>query len=62
VDVEFEEVEERIVDHGYRAVYFAFCSVVEFKRAAGFVADGERFPFDFVLFVFDMLASFSATC
>jgi hypothetical protein len=60
VDVEFEKVEKGIVDHGDCAVDFAFFSVVEFKGTTGFVACWEGFPFDFVFFVFDMFASFSA--
>lgn len=59
VDVELEEVEERVADEGDGAVDLALGAVVELKRAAGFVADGEGDPLDLVLFVFDVFASFS---
>ena len=61
MDVELEEMEEGIVNHGDCAVDFAFFSVVEFEGTTGFVACWKGFPFDFVFFVFDMFASFSAT-
>ncbi|KAI6767387.1 hypothetical protein HG530_005396 [Fusarium avenaceum] len=59
VNVEFEEVEEGVVDHGDSAVDLAFSAVVELERAAGLVAHGEGLPFDLVLFVLNMLARFS---
>lgn len=59
VDVELEEVEEGVADEGDGAVDFALGAVVEFKRAAGFVAEREGDPLDFVLFVFDVFTSFT---
>jgi hypothetical protein len=59
VDVEFEEVEEGIVDHGDGAVDLAFSAVVELERAAGLVTYGEGFPFDLVLFVLKVFTCFS---
>lgn len=59
VDVEFEKVEEGVVDHGDGAVNLTFGAVVELERAAGLVAHGEGLPFDLVLFVLNVLARFS---
>ncbi len=60
VDVELEEVEEGVGDDGDGAVLLAFDAVVELKRLVGFLADGEGDPLDFVRFVFDVFAGFSA--
>jgi hypothetical protein len=60
MDVEFEEVEEGIVDHGDGAVDLAFSAVVELERAAGLVAYREGLPFELVLVVLNVFARFSA--
>lgn len=60
VDIEFEEVEEGIVDKRDGAVDLALDAVAELERPVGFVADGEGNPVDLVLGVFEVFASFSA--
>lgn len=62
VDVEFEEMEEGVVNHGDCAVDFAFFTVVELEGSACFVAGRKGFPFNLVLFVFEVFACFSAAC
>ena len=56
MDVGLEQVEERIVDEGDGAVEFALDTVLELKRLARLVADGEGNPLQLVLVVFDMFA------
>ena len=59
MDVEFEQVEEGVVDHGDRAVLFGLDAVVELEGRFGFFADGEGDPLDLVGGGFDVLAGFS---
>lgn len=60
VDVELEQVEKGIRDHGDGAIDFAFEAVVKFEGFLGLLAHGEGDPFDFVaLGVFNVLARFS---
>ncbi len=59
VDVEFEEVEERIADHGDGAVLLAFDAVVKFERVFRLVADREGDPLDLVRRVLDVFARFA---
>ena len=59
VDVELEEVEEGVRDHGDGAVDFAFDAVVEFERVVGFLAGWEGDPFELVVAVFNVFAGFS---
>lgn len=59
MDVELEQVEERVGDERDGAVDLALGAVVELERLAGFFADGEGYPFELVLFVLEMLASFT---
>lgn len=60
VDVELEEVEKGVRDHGDGAVDFAFEAVVELEGFLSLVAHGERDPFDFVAVgVFNVLARFT---
>lgn len=61
MDVELEEVEERVGDEVDGAVNFPFRAVMEFERSAGFVADGKGDPLDLMFLVFDMLARFATT-
>lgn len=56
MDVELEEVEERVVDEGDGAVDLALGAVVELERLARLVADGEGDPLDLVVGVFQVLA------
>jgi hypothetical protein len=42
VDVEFQQVEERVVDEVDRAVDVLFYAEEELKGAAGFIASRER--------------------
>jgi len=61
VDVELEEVEEGVADHGDGAVYFGLDAVVELERLVGLFAYWERNPLKLmVLRVLDMLTRFSA--
>lgn len=61
VDVKLEEVEEGVADHGDGAVHFALDAVVELERLVGLLADREGYPLELmVLWVFDVLACFSA--
>lgn len=56
VDVELEEVEERVRHHADRAVHLGLDAVVELERFFGLVALGEGDPFDLVVVgVFDVL-------
>lgn len=59
VDVELEEVEERVVDKGDGAVDLALDAVVELERLVCLFADGEGGPFELVGFVLDMLSGFA---
>lgn len=61
VDVELEQVEERVADEVDGAVDFTFGTVVEFEGSAGFVADGKGDPLDLMFLVFDMFARFTTT-
>ncbi len=56
VDVELEEVEERIRHHVNRAILLALDAVVELERLARLVADGKGDPLDLVRRVLDVLA------
>lgn len=59
VDVEFEKVEERVVDDGDGAVELGLDAVVEFEGFAGLVTYGEGYPLDLVsrvLYVFARLS------
>ena len=56
VDVELEQGEEGVVDHGDGAVQLGLDGVVELERLAGLVALGEGPPLDLVLGVLDVLA------
>lgn len=60
VDVELEEVEEGVVDHGHGAVQLFLDAVVELERLVGLFAGGEGDPLDLVVFgVLDVFACFS---
>ena len=59
VDVEFEEVEEGVVDHGDRAVDLGLDAVVEFQRLPGLVTFGEGPPLDLVLRILYVFTCFS---
>ena len=59
VDVKLEKVEEGVADHGDGAVLLSLDSVVELKRRARLVADGEGDPFDLVRGIFNMFARFA---
>jgi len=59
VDIEFEEVEEGVVDGRDGAVLLTFDAVVEFERFAGFFADGEGSPLDFLPIVLYVLTGFA---
>lgn len=48
MDVELEQVEKGVRDHGYGAVLFFFDAVGEGKRGVGFVARREGDPLDLV--------------
>ena len=62
VDVELEQVEEGVRDHGYRAVFLLLDAVREGERGVGFVARREGDPLDLVrrrVWERDVLACFS---
>lgn len=60
MDVELEQVEEGVADHGDGAVLLALDAVVEFERGVGLVADWEGDPLDLVGFgILDMFTCFS---
>lgn len=61
MDVELEQVEERVADEVDGAVDLTFRAVVEFERSTGFVADGKGDPLDLMFLVFDMFARFTTT-
>lgn len=57
VDVELEQVEEGVIDHGDGAVLLLLDAVVELEGLVGLLAGGEGDPFDLVVFrVLDVLA------
>jgi hypothetical protein len=59
MDVEFEEVEEGVVDGRDGAVLLTFDAVVEFERFACFFADREGGPLDLLFIVLYVLTGFA---
>lgn len=59
VDVELEQVEKGVGDHGDRAVDLGLDAVVELERVTRLVADREGDPLYLVVLELDVLAGFS---
>lgn len=63
MDVEFEEVVERVRHRIYGAIYAAFYSILQFKRLIGFRTGCKWYVLKVLFGVLDMLARFSTvTC
>lgn len=61
VDVELEQVEEGVVDHGDGAIDLALVAVAELERLGRLVAHGKGDPLDLVVGILDVLARFSVS-
>lgn len=59
VDVEFQQMEKRVVYHRDSTVHLVFDAVTELERLAGLVAGWKRDPLDLVLGILDMFAGLS---
>jgi hypothetical protein len=57
VDVEFEQMEEGIAYKRNGTVQLTLVAVTELEWFARLVAAWERYPLDFVIRIFDVLAS-----
>lgn len=59
MDVEFEEMEERVRDGVYGAVHVALNPIPQFERGVGFGTDWEGYVLEVVLGVLDVFTCFS---